>query len=142
MDYDTICKEIKRVRDFETSKTLDIRRYKEDSPLYPANHVFDENQSVKWNRERVLALNTLTKDILASMRKEIADLYSHLDNMLVQYICDEYGFSQSVALLIFGRSFEEGHSGGYFEVLSCVQSNADFARSVISASCEDEEDVK
>lgn len=84
----------------------------------PVNHVFDENQSVKWNRDKVAENN-------AAYQKEVARLHTlknkarnsiHEDIYL--YIQDEveHGINRDCAIKIWNYAYERGHSYGAYQI--------------------------
>lgn len=56
---------------------------------YPADYVFDENMSVKWNRECVLSENSKIDD----MRKKAADEENRLCKLLRRQVIDYIALS-------------------------------------------------
>lgn len=62
----------------------------------PGNHIFDEDQSVKWNREQVELNN----------------------NLIIEKIQYEVGhrLSRKKAEAIWNRAYEDGHSFGFYEI--------------------------
>lgn len=74
------------------------------------NHVFDENLSVKRNREMVAEHNRNVE----CMKKEKADtqneLYEQFTNDVVKYIVDSYDMSEEQARIVERFVYEEKHS--------------------------------
>lgn len=82
------------------------------------DYVFDENKSVKWNREQVEINN-------ATYRAEIARLYAERNkaredvvNMIVEKIQSEMGtsFSKRKAKAIWEFAYKERWSYGFYDV--------------------------
>ena len=79
------------------------------SPL-PENHVFDENLSVKENRERVKAHNEHCKEEAARRVKDSLDLMAKMHNDVVEYLQEEHSLSLAQARLIESRAWNKYHS--------------------------------
>jgi hypothetical protein len=83
---------------------------------YPSNvtikvdHIFDENQTVKWNREKVLIENKKIIDQKLEYAKESTRLSSKLDDDMVKAIVQEYGFTENEARIIYSHAYSEKHS--------------------------------
>lgn len=112
---------------YKTSLPYPQRRY------YPANHVFDETQSVIWNREKVISEN----ERLDAARKAYSDdenakLQLFRDDLTVA-IQNDYGLSPACAAIVFGKAEDDGHWAGFHEVVSQAQILADFAVDILKA---------
>lgn len=107
------------------------REYKEKHPVYRELHVFDENKSVKWNREEAQRQNELRQKELYRYQKKISAQYSNLHDAFMEYIKDEYGLSEEAAKLVYNAAYEDGHHAGYYEVLTYIATYADFANNII-----------
>lgn len=89
----------------------------------PTNYIFDEDQSVKWNREQVERNN-------AEYLKEVARLNTlrnkerdRIQEEIYATICQEvgHGLSRKQAISIWNMAYEWGHSNGIHEV--CIYLN-------------------
>lgn len=58
----------------------------------PADYVWDENQSVKWNRERTEEYNAHIDDTNRSNRKDIYESLCNLDNALIDWLVEDVNF--------------------------------------------------
>lgn len=72
---------------------------------FPADYVFDENQSVKWNREEVERKNKELQDEVVQAREMKCISHDNLEKEIIRYIMDEsvYGtfFSEAEARAIW-----------------------------------------
>lgn len=84
----------------------------------PKNYVFDEDQSVKWNKEQVAInnrkyieeaarLNTLKNKARDSVHE---DIYKHIQSEV------GHDLSRDKAKVIFAYAYEQGHAYGITEV--------------------------
>lgn len=89
----------------------------------PTGYIFDEDQSVKWNREQVDRNN-------AAYIKEVARLNTlrnkerdRIQEEIYATICREvgHGLSRKQAISIWNMAYEWGHSSGIHEV--CIYLN-------------------
>ena len=65
--------------------------YKNDRQckLYPADYIFDENQSVKWNREQVDLKNQEIKDTHIFKKKLLIEKTKEINNKILEKIISE-----------------------------------------------------
>lgn len=92
--------------------------------LYEDNHVFDENKSVKWNREKVSLEN---KEIKAT---NYAPLINQFKEDVIAYILSNYEINNNkeMAETIYCMAWKSGHSYGLYYVLQEAVEFAEFAR--------------
>lgn len=74
------------------------------------NHVFDENLSVKRNREMVAEHNQKVEDMKKEKSRKQAELYKQLTNDVVEYIVDSYDMSEEQARIVERFVYAEKHS--------------------------------
>lgn len=83
---------------------------------YSANHIFDEEQSVKWNREEVIRRNEEIKkerDLLQTTRfKAIMEA----EDNIVEYLADNY---PSISKEKVRKLFDKIHSSFYRDRFNC-----------------------
>lgn len=94
---------------------------------YKVGHVFDEDQSVKWNNEQVEIRNA---EILAEQqayRKETNRLTELVNTDIHNALVNEYGVTPKQAEVLFRFAYSEHHSSGYSEVLNSLDELHDFA---------------
>lgn len=107
-----------------TSLDFQILTYKEQ--LLKENHVIDENQSVKWNREECQRRNQQKRESIQDIRKQLQDLTNHFHQQVYQYIQEEYDFNKDQAVAIYNYAYEESHSYGFYDVINTVHKIASF----------------
>ena len=68
-----------------------VEFYKNDRQckLYPVDYVFDENQSVKWNREQVELKNQEIKDTYIFKKKLLIEKTAEINNKILEKIIAE-----------------------------------------------------
>lgn len=76
------------------------RKSREIGVNYPANHVFDEEKSVKWNREQVEAENIKKTTQRDKLRLERMAMYDTLYEYLKLYIEEYLGVKQVSASFV------------------------------------------
>lgn len=94
---------------------------------------FDEEKSVRWNREELDRRKRSLAGKYGSLQKKCNDVESNVREGIIQYLQDEWNFTKNVAVAVYGKAYEEGHSGGFFEILAEAQCFAEFADKVIDA---------
>ena len=76
----------------------------------PVGHIFDEELSVRANREMVEAHNQEVEAFNNNLRKIENDLFKKLTEDVIQYLMDTYDFPRKVAELVEGRAYSDKHS--------------------------------
>ncbi len=94
---------------------------------------FDEEKSVRWNREELDRRKRSLAGKYGSLQKKCNDVENKVREAIIQYLRDEWGFTEQVAIAVYGKAYEEGHSGGFYEILAEAQCFAEFADKVIDA---------
>lgn len=74
------------------------------------NHVFDENLSVKRNREMVVEHNQNVERMKREKMDKQAELYRQLTNDVVAYIVDSYDMNEEQARIVERFVYTEKHS--------------------------------
>lgn len=95
--------------------------------LYEEGYVFDENKSVKWNREEVIKQNEKLKKESEMKREDFQD-------DVVKYILNSYKIdnNENIANMVYNMAHEFGHSSGYREILNETIDFADFAENIVT----------
>ena len=126
LDSDAILQEREKV-DAAYKEYYDLKRKKP----YPDDYVFDENNTVRWNREEVQRRN-------CELNAKVIDaqgVYKSLDNsfhiFLLKEVHENYGFTREMTEEIWGMAYEESHSSGYREVLNTFENLLDFTLKMI-----------
>lgn len=84
----------------------------------PGNYVFDEDQSVKWNKEQVEINNRKYKEEVARLNtlknkardSVYEDIYKHIQREVGQDL------SRDKASAIWGYTYDQGHAYGISEI--------------------------
>lgn len=86
----------------------------------PGNHIFDEDQSVKWNREQVEKNNQRYLDEVARLNTEKNKARDNVLEMIYDKIQYEVGhrISRKKAQAIWSFAYERGHSFGFTSIQS------------------------
>lgn len=74
------------------------------------NHVFDENLSVKQNREMVREHNEKVIAMHKEKREKNNELFLKMRNEVIQYIVHTYGLSREQASIVENYVYIENHS--------------------------------
>ena len=88
-----------------------------DYPYYKEGHIFDENLSVKANREMVATENAKYDNAFRWYRVSVAAAEKRFKDDLIAAIVND-GVCQRTAEIIFQKAYEDGHSVGMYEVIS------------------------
>lgn len=94
----------------------------------PADYVFDENLSVKRNREMVIEHNNNVEQLRARKRSLQADLDRKLTEDVVNYIVENYDLTNAQARIVEMWVYREKHSfmGDYFDSIDTFAEFADY----------------
>lgn len=99
--------------------------------LFKDDHIFDENQTVKWNREKALAENQRIRNAKETYRDEENRKNQQFRDDLLSVLQEEYGLSPACAAIVFSKAEDDGHWAGFHEVVSQAQILADFAVDIL-----------
>lgn len=105
--------------------------------LLPEDFVFDENQSVKWNRMIVQEHNKLATAIKENYWNKMNDVDTWFNQQVRKSIQNEIHVSEKVAGIIFNQAYEDSHANGYHEVVLYAQRYCKFIQSILNAMKED-----
>ena len=93
-------------------------------------HVFDEDKSVKWNKEMVAKHNAQVEELRDKKFREQSDLHVQFTEDVISYIMDEYDMNRSQADLV--QQFVYAHWHAFMsEYFSHIDTIASFASSLI-----------
>ena len=105
--------------------------YPPSSERFAQDHIFDEEKSVKWNREEVVRRNAIYE---ANKKAHYQDGYEKeklFKKDLIQAIVDENDFDEKGASIIYSKAYADGHAYGYNEVIIKAETLADFVNEVM-----------
>lgn len=108
-------------------------------PLYRKkvhpNHVFDEPQSVLWNREMAKENNDCydreVKALVTQKHKTRDALLDEIYTIIQNEVGN--GLSKKGARAIWDMAWKNGHASGFVEVESCVDELVDLAKTILSS---------
>lgn len=98
-----------------------------------ANHVFDENRSVKWNREQAEANNLRYQQEVARLNTLKNKCRDAIHEEIYKAIQDEvgHGLSRKKAMLLWNHAYERCHSYGIREVKSYLDELMELAANLL-----------
>lgn len=84
------------------------------------DHIFDENKSVKWNREQVEKNNQEYHDEVARLNTEKNKARDAIYESIYEMIQDDvgHGLSRKKAQAIWNLAYAQGHAFGFYNILS------------------------
>lgn len=91
----------------------------------PANHIEDENKSVKWNREFVKANNDLFLGAVAEMQRRRSLAMNKVQAEVEKFIMEYAGVGKKGAQKIFEFAYDRGHSEGIYYVFDWIETLVD-----------------
>jgi len=99
----------------------------------PANHIFDEDKSVKWNREQVERNNAEYQNEVKRLNTEknkrrdsiLTDIYTAIQNEV------GHGISLEKAKSLWDYAYEQGHSYGIHDVMCNLYEIMDLASTLL-----------
>lgn len=110
----------------EYPSTLNAK-YKKLKPDY----VFDENLSVKENREMVKKHNEEIQNYTIEYYKETERVRELFHNDVVQALQDVYSFNKETSEKIYSKAYSDEHSSGRYAVSIRAEEYADFLEEVL-----------
>lgn len=87
----------------------------------PANHIEDENQSVKWNREFVEKNNNDYLKAVSETQRNRSKAMNEVEKEIRKWIKKAANVSEHGAKVIFAKAYEEGHSYGLYAVEEWIE---------------------
>lgn len=101
--------------------------------ILPDDYVFDENQSVKWNKDKVKEHNETIRKVEEDYNYKLGKVNETFQHWVQQAIQNEIHVSEAVALIIFNRAWEDGHANGYHEVVHYAEEYCEFIKKILTA---------
>lgn len=93
----------------------------EDIKKYGKDHIFDEDKSVKWNREEVEKRNAVYEDKRLELQDKRLTCFDIFYQSIIIYVQEELGISQKKAKKIVEYCWQEKHSFGINDFLTMVE---------------------
>lgn len=101
--------------------------------FYDDNWVFDENESVKWNREKVLEENEEVKVFNEKVKNKAFRGLKGFTEDLKEAIANELDLNLEQAGYIYNKAWEEGHNSGYSVVIYYVEDMVNLLKKINNA---------
>lgn len=95
----------------------------------PANHIEDENKSVKWNKEFVEKNNKKYLETISENQINRSLAMNQAQDQIVNYIRRELKISVNAAKRVLEYAIQEGHSSGIHEVYCITSELVDIIKS-------------
>ena len=95
--------------------------------------MFDENQSVRWNKDKVKEYNETVRKAEEDYNYKLRKVNETFQRWVLQAIQKEIHVSEAVALIIFNRAWEDGHADGYHTVLYHAEEYCEFIKKILTA---------
>ena len=99
--------------------------YPSNISTYKEDYVFDEDKSVKWNREEVARRNAAYEEDTKRYRAAREAAYADAENATKMYIMERTGLSKKKASILFDYAYEEYRSLSINEMLIMLDSLVD-----------------
>lgn len=89
----------------------------------PQNYVFDEDQSVKWNKEKVIENNTAYQAEVARLNTAKNKARDAIHEDIYRTIQSEvgHGLTREGARKIWEYAYERDHAYGIHDIMSCLE---------------------
>jgi hypothetical protein len=119
----------------EIRESIKNRDYENQIP-YPTSkkvrqdNVFDENQSVKWNKEMIEAHNKVVDEEFAKYRK--GEYKANFYDDCVEYIMG-CNFTKKQASLIYSKISERYRDDGYGTMIDFIEYELDYVDEILKA---------
>jgi len=126
MDKSKILDKI-RNKDYESKLQYPIEKKVKDG------YIFDEDKSVKWNREEVERKNIEVDKTIKAYKKLSSMGAEDFQTDVVEYLVNSFDIkdNKQIAEKIFSKAYEDGHSNGYYEVFSQATDIGSFVEDIL-----------
>lgn len=94
-------------------------------------YIYDENKSVKWNKEHREELVNSYYDKVDEFHKLSNEKEKQFRKDLINALVEEYKLTENQAENVYIRAWEDGHSDGLSQVVYDAIDYADFARDIL-----------
>lgn len=108
----------------------------EFTKILPENYVFDEELSVKRNKELVAEHNQKVVDINNKKREKQRELDKKLTDDVVNYIIENYNLTDKQARIVEKRVYNDHHSCMY-DYFTYIDTFAEFADDLVNQAEEE-----
>lgn len=83
--------------------------------------VFNEDKSVKWNRDEVERVNAELKEKYDAYRKTVAEAEDAERNAIIETFASEYNVSEAKVGAAYNYAYSESHSSGMYAVICTLE---------------------
>ena len=87
--------------------------------------VFNEDKSVKWNREEVERVNKSLKEDYEEYKKNVSDAEDSERKAIIKAFSNEYDISESKVETAYNHAYSESQSSGIYDVTITLESVMD-----------------
>lgn len=95
-------------------------KYAAVPPIIQKGFIFDEEKSVRWNREQAEKAREVRKEALMAKRQAEQAANRKFEEDLVAAIQEDYHLTHEQACRVYNKAYEFGHSAGFDEVIFYV----------------------
>lgn len=127
MDLETINEKV-----YNNEYTVKLEYPKRPEGYKKENYVYDENQTVKWNREHQEELANKYQEELQKYHNVANQMETQFVNDLIEALMTNYKFTEVQAKNIYKKAWEEGHADGLSAVIGFAIDFADFTKSQLN----------
>ena len=99
----------------------------------PISHIFDEDLSVKKNKELVAKHNEEIDKMKEEYSLEVNAIRTRLYEDIISAIMEETDLNRKQAEILYNFSYSRHHSSGEYEVVSCLMEYFEFAKNLFNA---------
>lgn len=96
----------------------------------PLDYVFDENKSVKWNKEQVHIWNKEVEKSYDEYNKKELNVQNLFKQHCISYICEEVKGTEKTNTFIYSKAWDLGHSAGYYSILQKIVNLCEFVSTI------------
>lgn len=119
-----------------------IEAHAYDAPLpkadkYSLTYIFDENKSVRWNREEAVRRNKEYTEKMAEYRHSCAEKSKEFSADITAFVAAETGLTKEKAAKVAAKAYADKHSDGYRDVLSEAYELAGLLSEILSPDTTD-----
>ena len=117
-------------KELEISSEPDRKKF----PMYPANHVFDENKSVKWNRDQVIQAANEYYEEKQRIDAYRGSLIRSAETVAIAYIAQELNIDEDKAVIVWDKVWEKNWDRVPLAgICEDMMNEVDYLRSVIES---------
>ena len=99
----------------------------------PSNFVFDEDKSVKWNKEQAQKNNNdydnEVKRLNQEKMKRMDEIYAEIYKVIQEEV--GFGISEKKAEKIWEYAYDKGHSEGWYEIMVILEEIEELVKFVL-----------